>query len=311
MNFQTPVKLNNYPFSISHKDAVMSIGSCFSENIGMHLQQAGFSANVNPFGILFNPISIANAIERIINNKHFSAEELVQHNGLWHSFQHHGKFHAATADELLHSINTEIDEAHQFLKRAKVLMITLGSAWVYSYNATGEVVANCHKLPNHQFTKRLLHVNEVAQELKTCLDALAKFNPQLNVVFTVSPVRYWKDGAHENSLSKSVLHLAISEVLSMPQTHYFPAYELVIDELRDYRFYKEDMLHPNDVAVKYVCQKFQTSFFSEATQQLANRVERFRLMQQHRPIKKNSEEEKVFLQKLEEEKKWLQAEGLF
>lgn len=305
MDFQVHVKLPNYPFTIAHKDAVMSIGSCFSENIGMHIQQAGFASNINPFGILFNPLSICNALERIIHQQHFCKDELVEHNGVWYSFHHHGKFYASSADELLNIINTALDEAHVFLKQSKVLLITLGSSWVYSYNATGEVVANCHKIPNHQFSKRLLSVDEISNSLQNTLHQLRHFNPELEVVFTVSPVRYWKDGAHENSLSKAALHLAVATILQENKSHYFPAYELVIDELRDYRFYKEDMLHPNDVAVKFVWQKFCEVFFTEETKQLANRVERFRAMEQHRPIKSNTEATQLFLQKLEEERKEL------
>jgi hypothetical protein len=265
MDFQVHVTLPNYLFTITHKDAVMSMGSCFSENIGHHLQQAGFKVAINSFGILFNPLSICNALERIVSKKYFQIDELVEHNGVWYSFQHHGKFHASSADELLNIINAALDEAHLFLKQSKVLLITLGSSWVYSYDKTGEVVANCHKIPNHQFSKRMLSVDEVSNSLQKILQQLQEFNPDLKVVFTVSPVRYWKDGAHENSLSKATLHLAVASVFEKNQSYYFPAYELVIDELRDYRFYKEDMLHPNDVAVKFVWQKFQQAFFSEET----------------------------------------------
>jgi hypothetical protein len=311
MDFQVHVTLPNYPFNIAHKDAVMSIGSCFSENIGHHLQHAGFKVAINPFGILFNPLSICIALERIVSKKYFQRDELVEHNGVWYSFHHHGKFYASSADELLNSINTALDGAHTFLKQSKVLLVTLGSSWVYSYNTTGEVVANCHKIANHQFSKRMLSVDEVSNSLQKILQQLQQFNPELKVVFTVSPVRYWKDGAHENSLSKSVLHLAVASVLENKQCYYFPAYELVIDELRDYRFYKEDMLHPNDLAVKFVWQKFIEAFFSKETKQLANRVERFTAMEQHRPININSGEMELFLKKLEEERNWLQSIGLF
>jgi hypothetical protein len=311
MDFQVHVTLPNYPFNIAHKDAVMSIGSCFSENIGHHLQHAGFKVAINPFGILFNPLSICNALERIVSKKYFQRDELVEHNGVWYSFHHHGKFYASSADELLNSINAALDEAHTFLKQSKVLLITLGSSWVYSYNATGEVVANCHKIPNHQFSKRMLSVGEVSNSLQKIHLQLQQFNPELKVVFTVSPVRYWKDGAHENSLSKATLHLAVASVLEKNQSCYFPAYELVIDELRDYRFYKEDMLHPNDLAVKFVWQKFSEAFFSEETRQIANRVGRFRAMEQHRPINNSSSEMELFLKKLEEERNWLQSIGLF
>jgi hypothetical protein len=281
---------------------VMSMGSCFSENIGHHLQHAGFKVAINPFGILFNPLSIFNALERIVSKKYFQRDEFVEHNGVWYSFQHHGKFYASSADELLSIINTALDEAHSFLKQSRVLLITLGSSWVYSYSGTGEVVANCHKIPNHQFSKRMLSVEEVSNSLQKILQQLHQFNSELKVVFTVSPVRYWKDGAHENSLSKATLHLAVASVLENNQCYYFPAYELVIDELRDYRFYKEDMLHPNDLAVKFVWQKFCEVFFTEETKQLANRVERFTAMEQHRPINISSGEMELFLKKLEQER---------
>jgi hypothetical protein len=306
VNFRINVNIPKYPFQISHQSAVLNVGSCFSENIGAKLSNAGFNALVNPFGILFNPISIAKCLDRISEKIVYAESDFVEVNGLIYSFDHHGKIYDDSKEKLCEKINQSINDAHHFLKIADVLIITLGSAWVYTYSVTQQVVANCHKIPNNQFTKRMLGVDETVNALSTSIEKIKQLNSNIHILFTVSPVRHWKDGAHENSLSKSTLHLAVKHLCEKFNAHYFPSYELVIDELRDYRFYNEDMLHPNDVAVKYVWQKFKDVFFSENTKLLSDRVEQFRLMQQHTILKPNSKEEQLFLEKLQKEKQDLQ-----
>ncbi|MFP5470507.1 MAG: GSCFA domain-containing protein [Bacteroidia bacterium] len=302
MNFRINVNIPNYPFQISHQSALLNVGSCFTESIGTKFSNVGFNTRINPFGILFNPVSIANCLDKIASNTRYFVEDLIEVNGLFYSFDHHGKVYDASKEKLLEKINQSINDAHNFLKSADVLIITLGAAWVYTFNETQQIVANCHKIPNNKFSKRLLTIDEVVDSLSASIENIKQLNPNIHLLFTVSPVRHWKDGAHENSLSKSVLHLSVKSLCEKYNAHYFPAYELVIDELRDYRFYNEDMLHPNDVAIKYVWQKFKDAFFDENTKTLSDRVEQFRLMEQHRTLKPNSKEEQLFLEKLKEEK---------
>lgn len=306
MSFHINVSIPNYSFQISHQSAVLNIGSCFSENIGAKLSNAGFNTLINPFGILFNPVSIGKCLNKITDKIDYSIDDLVEVNGLLYSFDHHGKIYDDSREKLLEKINQSINDAHNFLKNADVLIITLGSAWVYTFNETQQIVANCHKIPNNKFSKRMLTIDEVVDSLGASIENIKQLNSKINILFTVSPVRHWKDGAHENSLSKSTLHLAVKHLCERHNAYYFPSYELVIDELRDYRFYNEDMLHPNDVAINYVWQKFKDAFLSESAKTLSDRVEQFRLMQQHRTLKPNSKEEQVFLEKLEQEKLALQ-----
>lgn len=262
------------PFGIDYATGIVSLGSCFSDEIGKRLQEGDFHIEQNPFGTLYNPASIASALRRIMYDREIGMEDLVEHEGLWHSWHHHGSFSRATAEECLEACNSRIHQAHEALKQASLLMITFGSAWIYERE--GQVVANCHKLPQENFVRRKMSVEDIVSLWRPLLKELYSFHPHLSTLFTVSPIRHIGDGLHGNQLSKSTLLLAIGELVDSelppakrkkkgakveepdhPVTVYFPAYEIVVDELRDYRFYEADMVHPSTLAVDVVWDRFQ------------------------------------------------------
>lgn len=294
MKFSTPVHIPPFPFTIQHQETLMLCGSCFSANIGQKLKQAKLNTCVNPFGIIYNPISLANSFKHIIENHHYTVKELYHHQDKWISWNHHGSFSSTQATTALETINHHITQSNQKLKKLKTIILTLGSAWVYEWKETGQIVANCHKLPSSSFTKRLLKTEEVVKaisEIMTCL-------PQVNFVLTVSPVRHIKDGLYENNLSKSVLHSAVNDIINQHKNgFYFPAYELVIDELRDYRFYKEDMVHPNQQAIDYVWEKFSSTFFNQNTTELIQKIEKVQNAAQHQPFNFDSDQHQTFIKK--------------
>ena len=296
MNYRTIVAPKDYDFEISHQSNLLLIGSCFSENIGNKLILSKLNTMVNPFGILFNPISIVNTLNDIIEEKEFTEKDLHFENGLYHSFAHHSSFSGPNSEEVLTRINQSRVGATLFLKKTDVIIITLGSSWTYRYNDTSEFVANCHKVPNKKFTKELLEVDFIVQKLQEVIDKLQVINSNLKVIFTISPVRHWKDGAEENTLSKSILNVAIHQLARSKAIYYFPAYEMVIDDLRDYRFYKEDMLHPNSVAVDYVWNGFGEAFFSNETVRLNKVICKIAAAIKHRPYNSLTKEHQRFLE---------------
>ncbi|MDG1476263.1 MAG: GSCFA domain-containing protein [Vicingaceae bacterium] len=289
----TPVSIKKSGFSISHEGAVFLIGSCFTENIGEKLADNKFDVFTNPTGIIFNPISVVNSLKSVFEQKEFLLEDLRDHNNKWFSFNHHGSFSSFDKEQCLAQINQTNQSAHDHLKKSKTIFITLGSAWIYEYERFG-VVANCHKIPNKNFTKRLLSVKEILNAFEQIKADLKDYN----VVFTVSPVRHIKDGLHENNLSKATLILAINNLVEQHTNfHYFPAYELVIDELRDYRFYKEDLVHPTDLAVNYVWEKFINCYFDKDTELLVEEIQKIKLAANHKPFNFGSEEHRQFIMK--------------
>lgn len=304
LNYKHPVQ----KASIQHQDDVLLIGSCFAENIGEKLVSHKFNCLVNPNGILFNPISISTALSNYINATPIQENNIVEGNGLFCSLQHHGSFSSVNKSNLIDTINDANASAAQFLKSAKHLIITFGSSNVYRYNSTKQVVANCHKLPANLFTKEQLQPQEIISEYTQLIALLNKFNPNLNIIFTVSPVKYLRDGLVENNLSKAVLIYSIHQLVAAnANCSYFPSYELVTDDLRDYRFYKPDMAHPNQQAIDYVWEKFSASYFSDATLQLNTKLQEIVKASQHRPIHSTSEEhlhfKNAYLQKCESLKK--------
>ena len=295
MNYRTIVAPKDYDFEISHQSNLLLIGSCFSENIGSKLITNKFNILINPSGILFNPISTVNTLNDIIEEKEFAEKDLHFENSLYHSFAHHGSFSGINSKEVLIRINQSRVSATLFLKRTDVIIVTLGSSWAYRHTDTGEFVANCHKVPNKKFTKELLEVDFIVEKLQGVIDKLQAINSNLKVIFTISPVRHWKDGAEENTLSKSILNVAIHQLARSKATYYFPSYEMVIDDLRDYRFYKEDMLHPNSVAVDYVWNGFGSAFFSSETLSLNKIICKIDAAIKHRPFNSLSNEYQRFV----------------
>lgn len=296
--FRTEVKPHPFPFEIEHGDQLVMLGSCFAENIGARLSQSKFKTEVNPFGILFNPFSIMNALERMLNNRLYTAKDLQKVGDHFVSLDHHGRFNNDDQNETLEAINTSLSKGRQALSKANVIFITLGSAWVYEHVATGHIVANCHKIPNKEFKKRLLTFQEIHLILRHIPQFLVSEKVNAKIVFTISPVRHWKDGAIENQRSKALLIAATQDVVEeFDACHYFPAYELMMDDLRDYRFYGADMLHPTEQAIDYIWQRFQTSFFSANTQEICASVKAVVQASNHRPVDPESNSFQRFLAK--------------
>jgi hypothetical protein len=303
MKFRTEINIEFSYKSISYEDKIMLLGSCFSENIGELFSINKFNVNINPFGIAYNPLSICKSISFLIDNKSFSEKDLFFDNGLWKSFSHHGSFSDASKLICLEKINQRIRQGSEHLQKASFLIITLGTAWVYELKTTKEIVNNCHKLSEKTFNRRRLSVKEIENCFNDLIPTLKQINPNLELIFTVSPIRHWKDGAHENQLSKSCLLLAIEELQKKFNfIHYFPAYEIVMDELRDYRFYAEDMLHPNKIAIDYIWEKFTETYFSGETKKTRKEIEHIIKAQSHRPFNPDTKEHQYFLKKIEEKK---------
>lgn len=281
---------------ISHPDKILLIGSCFAENIGEKLIHSKFQTLINPNGILFNPASISAALRSYIIPEVQSQKQEIN-NGLYFSFEHHGSFSSPKKEELDDKIKKATRSAHKHLKEVKFLVITFGSAFAYRHLKSNQIVANCHKLPQQDFKKELLSVNNIVADYTLLFEELKKFNPQLNIIFTVSPVKYLRDGIIENNLSKATLIQSVHQLqTAIADCSYFPAYELVTDDLRDYRFYKEDMAHPNNQAIDYVWEKFSDVYFSEETNSLIKHIQDITQAAQHRPINENTEQHQKFKQ---------------
>jgi hypothetical protein len=297
-SFRTEIKIKPSINKVDYSDNLLFMGSCFSENIGEVFSSLKFNTKINPFGILFNPLSIAEAFRLAINREKVKGQELIQSNDLWCSLKHHSQFSTTNKEEVLNDVNNSISLLRESLDTSDWLFITLGSAWVYDYNHSGEVVANCHKIANSEFTKRMLPVSEVVNNFSTVLKKLKVVNPKMKVVFTVSPVRHWKDGVVENQRSKSVLHLAISELEEQfENVSYFPAYELIMDDLRDYRFYEKDMLHLNEQAVDYIWNKIEVTYLEPESVSLMHSIRKLLLATNHRPFNVASLAHQQFVKK--------------
>lgn len=274
MKFRTEINLSRSGFSIDHQSRVLMLGSCFSGNIGQKLEKAKIPTRNASHGILFNPHSINQALLDIIGKVRYGLDELDSWDGKHFSFNHHG-IKSEDPETVLNLINEGIIEDFNFLQDADVIFITLGTAWAYQHQTAG-LVANCHKVPNGHFEKVKLGVSDIVSQFSRTFEHLFLLNPSVRVVFTVSPVRHWKDGAIENQWSKSTLNVAIHELVRrFDKVSYFPSYELIMDDLRDYRFFKEDLLHPNDMAINYVWEKFQDVYFSARTRDGADLIEKW------------------------------------
>ncbi len=282
-------------WQITHTDAIFSVGSCFAENIGALLKDKKFRVTTNPHGILFNPISIAKCIQNCLNASEADASFFVERSQLWFSYHHHSQLYAASKTELQNQLDNVSKQAQLDLLQSNVLLITFGSAYVYRHIETQTIVANCHKQPASLFKKEIVTVAEIVDTWKILIALLQQQLPHLKIIFSVSPVKHLKDGVHENNLSKSILLLSINELIQQTKNcYYFPAYELVTDDLRDYRFYKTDMAHPNEQAISYVWHKFSECYFSESTLQLNKALEKLNLAYHHKLLQPESEESKHF-----------------
>ncbi len=313
--FRTPIKIEAPNYSISHEDNIFLIGSCFAENIYRRLNQLQFKTIQNPFGILYNPFSIYKMVDRIVNEKSYQFNDLFFHNDLWHSYDHHGKFSDPNQHIVLQNINQSILMANKFLKKTTVLGITLGTANVYELNTNHTIVANCHKVPNHHFSKKLCSVEDVIESLTkiiTQTQAFCHVKSNLKIILTVSPIRHIKDGFIENQRSKSTLLLAIAQIeKQFSNVFYFPAYEILMDDLRDYRFYEKDMIHPNDIAIDYIWNNFTKSFFDKNTIDLNTKIQKIIHAKQHRLLHPNTLESIKFKERLTEQIKALESDYPF
>ena len=302
MRLKTEVSLPIGVLNITHSDNVMLLGSCFAHNMGMRLKESKFNVDVNPFGILYNPLSIAAALNSIIDKKivDASSSELVQHNGKWHSMMHHGDFSSCSKETTISMINGRISVAHDSLSHLNLLMITFGTAYVYRNASDGRVVGNCHKMPQKMFDRQLLSVDEVVDAMLPVIERLSALSPSLKIMFTVSPIRHLRDGAHDNQLSKAVLLLAIDKLSRrFPDTVlYFPSYEILLDELRDYRFYADDMVPPSMLAQEYIWECFANSFFTAQTKKITSEIEEVAKALAHRPNDASSSEHHAFIERL-------------
>lgn len=296
MKFNTTIDIPQVEYNISHKNKILILGSCFTQNIGEKLLSSKFDININPFGVLYNPLSISNSIKILLLNKKFAQKDIFIHKGIYSSFYHHSSFSSINAETCLNNINHRLEEGTQSIHSADILFITFGTSYVYELKESKQVVGNCHKLPANSFNRFRLNINEIVEEWVNTINDLRKINPNIKIIFTVSPIRHVRDGLHDNQISKSTLLIAIEQIKSeLDNIEYFPAYEILIDDLRDYRFYAEDMVHPNNTAISYIWEIFSQTYFSEETQSIIKEWTKIHSCLTHRPINKEGEEYKQFL----------------
>jgi len=308
MKLQTIIKTEKSNVQIDYDSGIMLIGSCFTDNIGNILSALRFDTTINPCGIVYNPESVATSLDLIMDNKVFTKDDLLKVGEQWVSLKHHGSFSSKDYNLCLKKINDNISLASKKILSSKFLIITLGTSWVYRYSETGEIVSNCHKIPASKFERFRLDTDEIVIKYTTLIKKLRNINKDIKIIFTVSPIRHWKDGAHGNQLSKSVLLLAIDKLKDLfNNIYYFCAYELMMDELRDYRFYSDDMLHPSKLAVEYIWDRFKQDFISPSCFDLMKFIEKLNKKEAHRPTNVDSEEYKRFAQKLISDEKYVQS----
>ena len=306
MHFRSTIQIPKAKQGITHQQSVLCMGSCFATHIVQKLSDSGFEA-CNPFSALYNPVSIAQAVAYASQGTLISPSALIWQDDKWHHMDFHSDFSHSNPQQAAQQINNAIAQAHAYWQKSHVLIITLGTAWCYTWQQTGNIVGNCHRLPAQQFTRKRLTLDEITQTLShICTQAKDK-----QIILTVSPIRHWKDGAHQNQLSKALLLLACEQMeQKFEQVTYFPSYEIMMDDLRDYRFYADDMMHPSAVAVQYIWERFSDTYFSEITQQAC--IERLKIsqMQAHRPSNTQGEaykqlQEKIALQLQKWKEKYL------
>jgi hypothetical protein len=285
MKLMTEVVPGEYPFRIGHRELTLMMGSCFTENIGSLMLRYRFPVTINPFGTLFNPLSVKTGLEALLGKQQYTEEDLGEYNGTWFSFDHYTGFSSGNRESCLDGINRVFLEAKEKLERTSLLILSWGTAWIFTESATGRVVSNCHKIPADRFRRSRLEVKEIVEVYRDLLNRLLSDHPGMKVLLTVSPVRHWKDGARENQLSKSALLLATRDLENLfpDRVFYFPSYEIVMDELRDYRYYAGDMLHISEQAALYIWEKFIQCLVSDESRQVIRALEPLLKLMDHRP----------------------------
>lgn len=313
MKFRSELTISKAPRPITHRDQTLLIGSCFTENMGDKMSRHAFRVMENPHGILFNPVSVAEALTQYIDHTQATPRDIFCYQDIYHSWKHHSRFSDLQAENSLAKINQSVSAAHAFLKTADHVLITLGSAWVYTLTAeaiggqVGSVAANNHKAPAAWFRKRLLTVEETLSTLDNIIHRLFHFNPKLQIIFTISPVRHLREGMIENNRSKAVLIQAVHHLVDKFEgLYYFPAYELVIDDLRDYRFYAEDLVHPNYQATQYVWEKFTEACMTDETRELLKEIAAIQSACTHKPFNPHSLQHQQFRANFLAKAKYLQ-----
>lgn len=300
MIFRTELSIPAFEAKISHQSKVVLLGSCFSENMYQRFEYFKFEVVSNPFGIIFNSFSLLNLIKRTVEKDYYTADEVVFHNDLYQSLEVHSSMSQLTSESLLQNLNHVIDPFHGQLQSATHLFLTLGTSWVYSDLESGNIVANCHKIPQNKFEKKLISAKENFDCIDQIVKILRSFNPNLEVVLTISPVRHLKDGMVENQVSKANLISAVYQLVQENnEVKYFPSYELVMDDLRDYRFFANDLLHPNDLAIQYIWDKLMQSYCSEVTMNLMKEIDVIQKSLSHKPFNPNTLSHQKFVQNLD------------
>ncbi|OHT47408.1 GSCFA domain-containing protein [Flavobacterium tructae] len=313
MQFRTQIPVSKSSNPIDYHSKIISVGSCFAENMAEKFDYFKLQNETNPFGIIFNPVSIEKVIQRVVKQEFFTEKDVFFHNERWHCFEVHSDLSHSDRQELLQTLNEAITKTNKQIKEATHLIVTYGTSWIYRNIESNEVVANCHKVPQRQFTKELLTADVIQKSIQNTIRLIYGSNPNINFIFTISPVRHIKDGFVENQLSKSHLftglHQNLQSKIDNQQLGYFPSYEIMMDELRDYRFYAEDMLHPNVVAIDYIWQRFSENYIAENSISTLLEVGEIQKSLHHRSFNPESEQHQKFLVKLRQkiksvEEKW-------
>lgn len=299
MNFTTKIPIFKYQNPIDYNSKILSLGSCFAENMGEKFEYFKFQNTVNPFGIIFNPISIEKLIHRAINKIEFTENDIFFHNERWHCFEVHSDLSSSSSELLLVNLNKVLHSFRSQIQEATHLILTFGTSWVYRNKVSNEIVANCHKVAQNQFDKEILSVQTIEKAIQNTINLVKKINPNCNFIFTISPVRHIKDGFVENQRSKAHLITALhSSNFELPTSSYFPSYEILMDELRDYRFYADDMLHPSQTAIDYIWIKFFENYVDEKEFATMQQVCDIQKALHHKPFNPNSESHQKFLKNL-------------
>lgn len=304
MQFRTQIPISKSNNPIDYNSKILSVGSCFAENMAEKFDYFKFQNETNPFGIIFNPVSIEKLFGRVCKEQLFTEKDVFFYNERWHSFEVHSDLSNADRQELLETLNKAVTETNKKIKEATHIIITFGTSWIYRNIESTEIAANCHKVPQKQFSKELLSVEVIQKSIQNTIDLIQTLNPNINFIFTISPVRHIKDGFVENQLSKSHLFTALHSALNTEHlklnTEYFPSYEIMMDELRDYRFYKEDMLHPNQIAIDYIWKLFSENYISQESISTMQEVDEIQKSLRHRSFNPESEQHQKFLAKLQQ-----------
>ncbi|HNP33610.1 MAG TPA: GSCFA domain-containing protein [Flavobacterium sp.] len=297
MNFTTKIPISKANNPISYDSKIVSLGSCFAENMGEKFSYFKFQNTVNPFGIIFNPVSIENLVSRVVNKQKFTEEDIFFHNDLWHCFEVHSELSNPNKEVFLKNLNQLLESTNNQVTQSTHIIITYGTSWVYQNKTSGKIVANCHKVPQSQFEKDILSIETIENSIRNTIDLIRKINPNCSFIFTVSPVRHIKDGFVENQRSKAHLIAALHTTINRQSTtkNYFPSYEIMMDELRDYRFYAEDMLHPSPTAIDYIWKLFFENYIAEENHSTMEEVCNIQKSLLHRPFNPDSENHQKFL----------------